>query len=106
MLQVRHFDSPYLLYHEKIKTSRVFIRDCSMVSVYPLVLFGGGQVNVQLQRGEFVVSLDDGWIRFAAASHQVRTDPSCESQAMKGFGNMKYGAFLQGPRTTELVKSE
>ncbi|KAM9600930.1 putative ATP-dependent RNA helicase DHX57 isoform 2-T3 [Trichechus inunguis] len=69
--QVKHFDSPYLVYHEKIKTSRVFIRDCSMVSVYPLVLFGGGQVNVQLQRGEFVVSLDDGWIRFAAASHQV-----------------------------------
>ncbi|XP_067559308.1 putative ATP-dependent RNA helicase DHX57 isoform X3 [Pseudorca crassidens] len=69
--QVRHFDSPYLLYHEKIKTSRVFIRDCSMVSVYPLVLFGGGQVNVQLHRGEFIVSLDDGWIRFAAASHQV-----------------------------------
>uniref|UniRef100_I3MT40 Putative ATP-dependent RNA helicase DHX57 n=1 Tax=Ictidomys tridecemlineatus TaxID=43179 RepID=I3MT40_ICTTR len=69
--QVRHFDSPYLLYHEKIKTSRIFIRDCSMVSVYPLVLFGGGQVNVQLQRGEFVVSLDDGWIRFVAASHQV-----------------------------------
>ncbi|KAM6220257.1 putative ATP-dependent RNA helicase DHX57 [Rhynchocyon petersi] len=69
--QVKHFDSPYLVYHEKIKTSRVFIRDCSMVSVYPLVLFGGGQVNVQLQKGEFVVSLDDGWIRFAAASHQV-----------------------------------
>ncbi|XP_004627688.1 putative ATP-dependent RNA helicase DHX57 [Octodon degus] len=69
--QVRHFDSPYLLYHEKIKTSRVFIRECSMVSVYPLVLFGGGQVHVQLQRGEFVVSVDDGWIRFVAASHQV-----------------------------------
>uniref|UniRef100_A0A8C3RTR9 Putative ATP-dependent RNA helicase DHX57 n=1 Tax=Chelydra serpentina TaxID=8475 RepID=A0A8C3RTR9_CHESE len=69
--QTRHFDSPYLVYHEKIKTSRVFIRDCSMVSVYPLVLFGGGQVHVQLQRGEFVISLDDGWIRFAAASHQV-----------------------------------
>ncbi|XP_069625162.1 putative ATP-dependent RNA helicase DHX57 [Ranitomeya imitator] len=69
--QVRHFDSPYLVYHEKIKTSRVFVRDCSMVSVYPLVLFGGGQVNVELRKGEFVVSLDDGWIRFAAASHQV-----------------------------------
>uniref|UniRef100_A0A3Q3BHX5 Putative ATP-dependent RNA helicase DHX57 n=1 Tax=Kryptolebias marmoratus TaxID=37003 RepID=A0A3Q3BHX5_KRYMA len=68
---VRHYDSPYLVYHEKVKTSRVFIRDCSMVSVYPLVLFGGGQVNVELQRGEFVISLDDGWIRFAAASHQV-----------------------------------
>lgn len=43
-----------------------------MVSVYPLVLFGGGQVNVELHKGEFVISLDDGWIRFAAASHQVR----------------------------------
>ncbi|XP_038612023.1 putative ATP-dependent RNA helicase DHX57 [Tachyglossus aculeatus] len=69
--QTRRFASPYLVYHEKIKTSRVFIRDCSMVSGYPLVLFGGGQVNVRLQRGEFVISLDDGWIRFAAASHQV-----------------------------------
>ncbi|XP_028844467.1 putative ATP-dependent RNA helicase DHX57 [Denticeps clupeoides] len=68
---VRHYDSPYLVYHEKVRTSRIFIRDCSMVSVYPMVLFGGGQVNVKLQRGEFIVSLDDGWIRFAAASHQV-----------------------------------
>ncbi|KAM3858805.1 putative ATP-dependent RNA helicase DHX57 [Diretmus argenteus] len=68
---VRHYDSPYLVYHEKVKTSRVFIRDCSMVSIYPLVLFGGGQVNVDLHKGEFVISLDDGWIRFAAASHQV-----------------------------------
>ncbi|XP_062852222.1 putative ATP-dependent RNA helicase DHX57 [Trichomycterus rosablanca] len=68
---VRHYDSPYLVYHEKVKTSRVFIRDCSMVSVYPMVLFGGGQVNVELQRGEFIISLDDGWIRFSAASHEV-----------------------------------
>ncbi|KFP81578.1 Putative ATP-dependent RNA helicase DHX57, partial [Acanthisitta chloris] len=69
--QTRHFESPYLVYHEKIKTSRVFIRDCSMVSVYPLVLLGGGQMHMQLQKGEFVISLDDGWIRFVAASHQV-----------------------------------
>ncbi|XP_074435207.1 putative ATP-dependent RNA helicase DHX57 [Larus michahellis] len=69
--QTRHFESPYLVYHEKIKTSRVFIRDCSMVSVYPLILLGGGQVHMQLQKGEFVISLDDGWIRFVAASHQV-----------------------------------
>ncbi|KAF4090320.1 hypothetical protein AMELA_G00050480 [Ameiurus melas] len=68
---VRHYDSPYLVYHEKVKTSRVFIRDCSMVCVYPMVLFGGGQVNVDLQRGEFIISLDDGWIRFTAASHEV-----------------------------------
>ncbi|XP_056281028.1 putative ATP-dependent RNA helicase DHX57 [Pseudoliparis swirei] len=68
---VRHYSSPYLVYHEKVKTSRIFIRDCSMVSVYPLVLFGGGQVNMELHKGEFIISLDDGWIRFAADSHQV-----------------------------------
>lgn len=55
-----------------VKTSRVFIRDCSVVSVYPLLLLGGGQVNVRLHKGEFLVSLDDGWICFAAASKQVR----------------------------------
>ncbi|XP_072360427.1 putative ATP-dependent RNA helicase DHX57 [Scyliorhinus torazame] len=69
--QVRHFESPYLVYHEKVKTSRVFLRDCSMVSVYPLVLFGGGQVSVELEMGQFIISLDDGWIRFAAASPQI-----------------------------------
>ncbi|KAK7140601.1 hypothetical protein R3I94_013020 [Phoxinus phoxinus] len=68
---VRHYDSPYLVYHEKVKTSRVFIRDCSMVCVYPMVLLGGGRVSVDLQHGEFIISLDDGWIKFAAASHEV-----------------------------------
>ncbi|GCB70883.1 hypothetical protein scyTo_0008704 [Scyliorhinus torazame] len=71
VVQVRHFESPYLVYHEKVKTSRVFLRDCSMVSVYPLVLFGGGQVSVELEMGQFIISLDDGWIRFAAASPQI-----------------------------------
>lgn len=37
-----------------------------------MVLFGGGQVSVELQRGEFVISLDDGWIKFSAASHEVK----------------------------------
>ncbi|KAM6460944.1 putative ATP-dependent RNA helicase DHX57 isoform 2-T2 [Liasis olivaceus] len=69
--QTKHFDSPYLVYHEMVKTSRIFVRDCSMVSVYPLILFGGGRVNMQLQKGVYVVSLDDGWIHFVAASRQV-----------------------------------
>lgn len=32
---------PFLVYLEKIKTSRVFIRDCTPVSAYPIILFGG-----------------------------------------------------------------
>nr|XP_019948030.1 PREDICTED: putative ATP-dependent RNA helicase DHX57 [Paralichthys olivaceus] len=68
---VRHYDSPFLVYHEKVKTSRVFIRDCSMVSAYALVLFGGGQVNMEVHKGECIISLDDGWIRFGATSFTV-----------------------------------
>ncbi|XP_070590792.1 putative ATP-dependent RNA helicase DHX57 [Erythrolamprus reginae] len=69
--KIKKFDSPYLVYHEIVKTSRVFIRECSMVSVYALILFGGAQVNMHLQNGAYVVSLDDGWINFVAASRQV-----------------------------------
>ncbi|CAL1536290.1 unnamed protein product, partial [Lymnaea stagnalis] len=39
--------SPYLVYHEKIKTSKVYIRDCSVVSTYPLLLFAGGQLDIK-----------------------------------------------------------
>ncbi|KAK3581847.1 hypothetical protein CHS0354_009735 [Potamilus streckersoni] len=69
--QVRHYESPYLVFHEKVKTSKVFIRDCTMVSVYPLLLFAGGNISVDLHKGKFVLSVDDGWIRFMATSHQV-----------------------------------
>ncbi|XP_059143373.1 putative ATP-dependent RNA helicase DHX57 [Physella acuta] len=69
--QARHFASPYLVYHEKVKTSKVFIRNCSMVSVYPLLLFGGGGIHIDLHQGNFVLSVDDGWIQFIASSPQV-----------------------------------
>lgn len=69
--QVRYFESPYLVYHEKVKTTKIYIRDCTMVSVYPLLLFAGGHIDVDLSRGNFILSVDDGWIRFMADSHQV-----------------------------------
>ncbi|CAC5361083.1 DHX57 [Mytilus coruscus] len=68
--QVRYYESPYLVYHEMVKTSKVYIRDSTMVNVYPLLLFGGG-LSVDLDRGNFVLSVDDGWIRFIANSHQI-----------------------------------
>lgn len=71
--QVNSFDSPYLVYHEKVKTSKVYIRDCSMVSEYSLLLFCGDNLSVNLERGVFVIFIDDGWIRFSASSHEVAT---------------------------------
>ncbi|CAN0418977.1 unnamed protein product [Discosporangium mesarthrocarpum] len=53
---------PYLVYHERVHTSRVFVRDCTEVSPYALLLFGG-QVAVQAGLGKITV---DGWVRFEA----------------------------------------
>ncbi|XP_072164238.1 LOW QUALITY PROTEIN: putative ATP-dependent RNA helicase DHX57 [Diadema setosum] len=69
--QVRYYESPYLVFLEKVKTSKVYIRDCSMVSVYPLLLFGGCELNIDLKAGEFIISLDSGWIQFKVKSIEV-----------------------------------
>ncbi|KAL4711140.1 hypothetical protein ACJJTC_009511 [Scirpophaga incertulas] len=66
-----YFTSPYLVYQEKVKTSRVFIRECSMVPQLPLVLFSGCALNVELHNGTFIVSLEDGWIMFQVEKHEV-----------------------------------
>ncbi|XP_072937350.1 putative ATP-dependent RNA helicase DHX57 [Epargyreus clarus] len=68
---VGHFPSPYLVYQEKVKTSRVFIRECSMVPQLPLVLFSGCSLAVELHNGTFIVSLEDGWIMFQVEKHEV-----------------------------------
>ena len=68
---VGYFDTPYLVYHEKVKTSRVFVRELNMVPMYPMILFGGTGVDVIMQRGQFVVSLENGWIKFLCQSHLI-----------------------------------
>ena len=50
---------------------QVYIRDSTMVSVYSLLLFGGGNIGIDLDRGNFLLSVDDGWIRFMVSSHDV-----------------------------------
>ncbi|PSN50364.1 putative ATP-dependent RNA helicase DHX57 [Blattella germanica] len=68
---VTHFTSPYLVYQEKVKTSRVFIRDCSMVPIIPLILFSGSGLQVELHQGTFIIALEDGWIKFAVDTNQI-----------------------------------
>ena len=58
--------SKYLVYHEMVQTTRIFIRDATPVSPYALLLFGGGRIDVEAcPRGshENVLRLD-GWIGF------------------------------------------
>ena len=54
--------APWLVYHNKQATSKVFIRDSTMVTPYALALFGGS-LSVLYHQGEIKV---DGWIRLAA----------------------------------------
>ncbi|XP_015776859.1 PREDICTED: putative ATP-dependent RNA helicase DHX57 [Acropora digitifera] len=71
--QVNNYESPFLVYHEKVKTSKVYIRDCSMVSVYALLLFCGDSLSVNVEKGVFVISIDDGWIRFSVSMQKIGT---------------------------------
>jgi hypothetical protein len=48
---------PFLVYLEKVKTTRVFIRDCTPVSAYPIILFGGRLIlNQGSSVGKFLQS--------------------------------------------------
>ncbi|KAK0098694.1 hypothetical protein PV326_005105 [Microctonus aethiopoides] len=68
---IGHFPSPYLVYQDKVKTSKIFIREISVVSKLPLVLFSGYGINIEQHDGSFILSLADGWILFAVESHTV-----------------------------------
>lgn len=59
-------DTKYLVYHERVKTTRVYIRDATPVSPYALLLFGGGSLKVEpcaAGSPESVMRLD-GWLGF------------------------------------------
>lgn len=69
--KVGHFASPFLVYQEKVKTSRIFVRDCTMVGLLPLVLFSGRDIRIQMHGGQFILLLDE-WIIMQAESLEVR----------------------------------
>ncbi|GAX74754.1 hypothetical protein CEUSTIGMA_g2201.t1 [Chlamydomonas eustigma] len=56
------FPQPFLVFLEKVKTTRIFLRDVTPVSPMALLLFGG---SLQVMHTEGVV-LVDGWVRVQA----------------------------------------
>lgn len=56
------FESGWLVYSELVQTSKVFVRESSMVPVYSLLLFGG-ELSVAHEEGTIAV---DGWAKFKA----------------------------------------
>jgi len=59
---VGKFESGWLVYSEIFETSKIYVRECSMVPAYAVLLFGGNVV-VQHERGKIFV---DGWATFKA----------------------------------------
>eukprot|EP00271_Cylindrocystis_brebissonii_P016940 TRINITY_DN4199_c0_g3_i1.p1 TRINITY_DN4199_c0_g3~~TRINITY_DN4199_c0_g3_i1.p1 ORF type:complete len:416 (-),score=36.57 TRINITY_DN4199_c0_g3_i1:441-1598(-) len=58
----RRFDSVWLAYGEKVKTSKVFVRESSMVPTYALLLFGGA---IEVEHERQIVRVDQ-WMEFQA----------------------------------------
>uniref|UniRef100_UPI003AAEB046 ATP-dependent RNA helicase DHX29 isoform X1 n=1 Tax=Centroberyx gerrardi TaxID=166262 RepID=UPI003AAEB046 len=52
----------WLLYQEKVKYTKIYLRDTTLISPFPMLLFGG---DIDLQHRERLISLD-GWIHFQA----------------------------------------
>ncbi|BFI42914.1 ATP-dependent RNA helicase DHX57 [Marchantia polymorpha subsp. ruderalis] len=56
------FESPWLVFSEKVRTSKVFLKESTMVPAYGLLLFGG---RVQVKHEKQAISVDD-WLEFEA----------------------------------------
>ncbi|NP_001091401.1 ATP-dependent RNA helicase DHX29 [Xenopus laevis] len=52
----------WLLYQEKVKYSKVFLRETTLISPFPVLLFGG---DIAVQHRERLLTVDD-WIHFQA----------------------------------------
>ncbi|KAM3874618.1 ATP-dependent RNA helicase DHX29 [Diretmus argenteus] len=52
----------WLLYQEKVKYTKIYLRDTTLISPFPMLLFGG---EIDVQHRERLITLD-GWIHFQA----------------------------------------
>lgn len=60
--QVIVFDDNFLIYHEKMKSSSLFLYDSTMIAPFPLLFFGG-DITVFKEEGQETVAVDD-FIKF------------------------------------------
>lgn len=63
------YESELLLYNEKVSTSKVFLKDATMVAALP-ILFFGGEISVSHEENWIAVG-DDKWVRFQAPPREA-----------------------------------
>ena len=54
------FECQWLIFHEKVMTTKLYVRDCTMISPHALLLFGG-DISVDHSKQQIVV---DEWAGF------------------------------------------
>lgn len=59
---IKAFRYPFLAFLEKVETSKVFLRDTTIISPYSILLFGGS-INILHQTGLVTI---DGWLKLTA----------------------------------------
>ncbi|KAJ3010346.1 ATPdependent RNA helicase [Thoreauomyces humboldtii] len=66
----------FVVYHEKVRTSKVFLRDSSVVTSLALAFFGG---NLTWDGRKRLLDMEDGWIRFKAAPRVAAVVDGCRT---------------------------
>lgn len=102
------FSPSWFVYGEKVKVSRVYVRDATVVSAYPLLLFGG-DINVQHLQKLLVI---DNWIKYKAVAKtgvifkELRTmfDKLLERKLAEPSLNIANDRLIK--LITELIRSE
>lgn len=57
--KVRDFESPFLVYHLKLKSSCIYIHDATMVYPMPLLFFGERLDIIEEGKGLYSIRVDD-----------------------------------------------
>ncbi|XP_077398552.1 ATP-dependent RNA helicase DHX29 [Vanacampus margaritifer] len=98
----------WLLYQEKVKYTKIYLRDTTLISPFPMLLFGG---DIDIQHRERLITLD-GWMHFQAPVRIAvifkHLRKLLDSLLAKKLENPRMN--LEGERTIqiilELIKSE
>ena len=91
------FECPFLVYHQKMKSSMIFLYDTTMVSPFPLIFFGGTLQWAKEKNYGGTIVIDNGRILFGCMEPEVFKiiDVSCFGQFVTVFKSY----FVNKPET-------
>lgn len=67
LAKMKKFPGNFLVFHDRVKTSRIFLRDVTVISNYSALLFGG---KIEVYPEDQVLEIDD-WISFQASGREA-----------------------------------